>query len=82
MLGVVVVGFAEENPAHVRPPGAIAGRMRIAGLIGFLMMDAMRGDPENGSAFERQRAADGEEIFQPAGALGKSGGYAGGDSPG
>ena len=39
--------------------------MRIARLIGFLMVDAVHGDPENRSAFESQRAADGEEVFKP-----------------
>ena len=50
--GVVVVGFAQEDPAAVRPPGSVVRRVRIARLVGFLMMDPVRGDPENGSAFE------------------------------
>ena len=29
------------------------------------MVDAMHGNPENRAAFESQRAANGEEIFQP-----------------
>ena len=40
-------------------------RVRIAFLIGMLMMDAVRGDPEDRSAFERERAADRQEIFHP-----------------
>jgi hypothetical protein len=42
-----------KNPAHVRPPFAIDGRMGITFLIGKLMMNAMRSYPENRSAFER-----------------------------
>ena len=62
--GVVVFGFAEQEPADVGPPGAIARRMRIAGLVGFLVMNAMRGHPENRPAFQGKGAADGEEVFQ------------------
>src|SRR5262249_39540896 len=39
--------------------------MRVQLLVGVLMMDAMRSDPEKRSAFERQRGAEGEEIFHP-----------------
>src|ERR1035438_6924916 len=39
--------------------------MGIARLIGFLMMDAVHGDPENRSAFEAQRSAKRKEILQP-----------------
>ena len=63
--GVVMLGFAQQNPAHVRPPAAIARGVRIAGLIRFLVMHAMRRHPENRSALQRQRAADRKEIFQP-----------------
>jgi hypothetical protein len=38
--------------------------MRILVLIGVLVMQAVRGDPENRAALERQRAADGEEVFE------------------
>ena len=63
--GVVVIGLAEQDPADVRPEGAIARRMRIARLVGLLMMDAMGGHPEDRPAFERQRAANGKEILEP-----------------
>ena len=43
--------------------------MRIAFFVGVLVMDAMRGDPEDGSAFQSERAAKGEEIFHPVGSL-------------
>ncbi len=49
--------WAQKKPSR--------GRMRIALLIGFLMVNTMHGDPEDRPAFERQRAANGEEILQP-----------------
>src|SRR5262245_27395573 len=45
------------------PDRPLTRRVRIAFLIGFLMVDAMRGDPEDRPAFERERAADGEEVL-------------------
>jgi len=44
---------------------ALPGRVRVAGLVGFLMMDAVNGHPEDGAAFEAERSAEGEEVFQP-----------------
>jgi hypothetical protein len=41
--------------------------VRIPGLIGFLMVDSMGGNPEDGSPFERKRATDCEEIFHRQG---------------
>src|SRR5271156_314619 len=43
--------------------------MRIAIAIGKLMMDAVRGHPENRAALERQRGADGQEVLNPLGSL-------------
>src|SRR5262245_23696822 len=57
--------LARQNPARMGPPGALARRMRIAFLIGMLVMDAMCGDPENRSPFERERATPGEGVFDP-----------------
>jgi hypothetical protein len=42
--------------------------MRITFAVGELMMDAVDADPEDGSALEGERSADGKEIFQPLGA--------------
>ena len=56
-LGLRVQRLAEEDPSGVRPPAAFARRVRIAFLITELVMDAMRGDPEDGPAFERERCA-------------------------
>src|SRR5579863_501589 len=63
--GVVMHGLPGQNPAHVRPPLAVDGRMRIAFVVGILMMNAMRGYPENRSAFKSQSCARSEDIFHP-----------------
>jgi len=39
--------------------------MRITLAIGFLMVDAVGRDPEDRTAFERQRPAEGEEVLDP-----------------
>ena len=57
--------LAAENPAGVRPPRAFARRVRIAFAIRVLVMDAMRRDPEDRPAFERQRAAPREDVLDP-----------------
>jgi hypothetical protein len=62
--GVVVVRVAKQDPPHVRPEATVPRCVRIAVVIGMLMMDAMRRNPENWPAFERQRAADGEKVFE------------------
>jgi len=66
---VVVHGLAHENPAHVGPPLSIHGRVRIAFVVGKLVMHAMRGDPENRAAFKSERGANGEDIFDPLGSF-------------
>src|SRR5205085_9326037 len=38
---VVMHGAAGQDPSHVRPPFAVAGRVRIAMLVGVLVMNAM-----------------------------------------
>ena len=62
--GVVVIACAENDPAGMGPPGSIAGGVGIAGAIGALMVDAVGSDPGDGSAFERERATESEEVFQ------------------
>src|SRR5580692_5009585 len=49
----------------MRPPLALDRRMRVAILIRVLVMNAVRRDPENRSAFERERGADGQEVLHP-----------------
>ena len=60
---IVILRGAPQYPANVRPPTAVARRMRIAGAICVRMMYAMRYDPLNRTAFERERAADRQKIF-------------------
>src|SRR4030095_11946282 len=52
-----------QNPANVRPPAAIAGRVRIAIAIGVGMMNPMRDHPGDWSTFERQAAAGNQKIL-------------------
>jgi hypothetical protein len=40
--------------------------MWIAGLVGFLMVNAVRGNPENRPAFQSQGSANRKEILQPS----------------
>ncbi len=65
--GLGVEGAAGDDPAHVRPPGAVLRGVGVAFLVGVLMMDAVGGDPEDRSAFEGERAAGGEEVLEPCG---------------
>ena len=53
---------AEHGLAHYVEVTRGAETVRIAFLVGELVVDAMRRDPENRSALERQRAADREEV--------------------
>src|SRR5262245_7406230 len=57
--------LAGQDPAGMGPPGALARRMRIAFVIGMLVMDAMRGYPENGPPFERERATPRQDVLDP-----------------
>src|SRR5579871_1171246 len=63
--GVVVHRLAHQNPSHVRPPLAVDRRVRVAILVGILMMNAVGRHPENRPALERQRGADSQEILDP-----------------
>ncbi len=67
--GLRVQGAAGENPAGVSPPGAVVRSVRVAFVVGVLMMDAMGGYPEDGSALEGERAAHGDEVLDPLGGL-------------
>jgi len=59
-----VVGLSEENPADVGPPSAVPRRVGVSGLIGSLMVDSVRGHPEEGAAFKSQSAANREEVLE------------------
>ena len=64
-----MLGFTGQQPADVSPEATVVGRVWVAFLVGVLMMLAVDGDPEDGSAFEREGGADGEEILHPFGRL-------------
>ena len=46
--GLGVEGAAGDDPTGVRPPGAVARSVRVAFVVGVLMMDAVGCDPEDG----------------------------------
>jgi len=56
-------GYPEE-PEHVTPPEALTCAVRVAGLVGILVVPAMLGYPMNGFAFEG--AKQGQRVFQGA----------------
>ncbi len=51
-IQLVVHGPAGQDPSHVGPKSALARRVRVTFFVRILVMFAMRGDPENWSAFE------------------------------
>src|SRR6185312_11509863 len=63
--GLRVQSASGEDPAGVCPPRAVVRCVWIAFVVRVLMMDAMCGDPEDRSTFERHRAAHGDEVFHP-----------------
>src|SRR5262245_3631879 len=63
--GMVVQDAPGDDPAHVRPEAAVAGRMRVTFHVSILVVDAVRRDPEKRSAFQRQCGADRQKIFNP-----------------
>ena len=63
----VAVERAIEYPAHVRPPCAVAWGVRVAGLVGVLMVHPVDGYPVERAALERHRAAGSHEVFEPSG---------------
>ena len=67
--GFRVQGAAGEDPAGVRPPGAVVRSVGIAFLVGVLMVDAVSGDPEDGAALKGETAAQGDEVLDPLGGL-------------
>src|SRR3569623_2601978 len=60
---------AGDDPAGGGPPGAVLRSVRIAVVIGILMMDAVRGDPEDRSTLKGHGAAHGDEVLDPAGSF-------------
>ena len=60
---IVMETLAAQDPSGVCPPRAFARRVRIALPIRVLVVDSMGRDPENWTAFERQRSAPREEVL-------------------
>jgi hypothetical protein len=65
--GLRVESATGEDPAGVGPPGSVVRGVGVAFLVGVLMVDAVGGYPEDGSAFEGEAAAGGDEVLQPTG---------------
>jgi hypothetical protein len=65
--GFRVQGTAGEDPASMSPPGAVVGSVGVAFVVRVLMMNAMGGYPEDGTALKREAAAHGDEVFDPLG---------------
>src|ERR1700722_788909 len=53
----------DQHPDNMRPPFPVPRRMRVAGAIGELMMEPMRRYPEQRAAFQRERPANRQKIF-------------------
>ena len=64
-LGVAMLSVAVDDPSHVCPKTAIARGVRIPLLVRLLVMNAMRGNPENRATFQSHRTTDAEEVIQP-----------------
>ena len=54
---------APQYPTDMCPPAAVAWRVRIARAISVRMMYAVSHQPLNGTAFESQRPAGNEKVF-------------------
>jgi hypothetical protein len=67
--GLRVHGATGEDPAGVCPPGAVVRGVRVAFLIGVLMVDAVSGYPEDRAALEREAATHRDEVLDPLGSL-------------
>src|SRR5262249_2932995 len=62
---VVVQGAPGYDPAYVGPEAAVVRRVRVARLVGILMMDTVDRYPEVRPALQGQRGAGGQEVFNP-----------------
>ena len=52
-----------QDPANVRPPSTITGRVRVSFLIRVRVMNAMSRDPLDGPSFESESAANCQEVL-------------------
>ena len=49
----------------MRPPFAVAGRVRIAWFVGVLVMHAMHSNPVDRAALQRRGATDRHRVLEP-----------------
>src|ERR1700757_105832 len=64
---VLAVGIAHQDPARIRPPLAIARRVRITVLVRELVMLTMRGHPYQRTSFHSRHAANRQKVLKPLG---------------
>src|SRR5437588_2679287 len=62
---VVLLRRAAENPTDVRPPSPVARAVRVGGSVRVRVVNPVGRDPLDRAAFERERGAEREEIFDP-----------------
>ena len=55
---IVYLRRACENPSHVRPPAAVARRVRVSFAVSVRVVYAVCDDPIDGAAFKGQRPAE------------------------
>src|ERR1039457_4596429 len=59
--------MSEEDPTCMRPPFAIARRVRITFLVRELVMLAMIGHPEQRAPFQSRHSANRKKMLKPLG---------------
>src|SRR6476620_10292728 len=64
-LATALHRVASHDPSHVSPKPAVARGVRIAVLVGVLVVDAVGAYPADRTALKRQRSASGEIVFHP-----------------
>src|SRR5260370_28160940 len=64
---VLAQRITKKDPPRMRPPLAIARRVRVTFLVRELVMLTMDGHPQQRAAFQSRHAADGEEVLKPLG---------------
>ena len=60
-----VESAAGENPAGVGPPRTVVRSVGVAFLIGVLMMDAVSGDPEDGTTLKGEASTHADKVLDP-----------------
>ena len=67
--GLCVERLAPDEPSGMGPPAAFARGVGVAVVVAELMVNAVRGHPEDGAALERERGAERHEVLKPLGDL-------------